>query len=70
MKELKMDERFEELKKALFDWGNDYIEEFLGYYEDVAGMKRDEIEDLMNEAYEQMPDVERYIRKVLQEIFD
>lgn len=65
-----MDERFEELKKALFDWGNDYIEEFLGYYEDVAGMKRDEIEDLMNEAYEQMPDVERYIRKVLQEIFD
>lgn len=62
-----MDERFEELKKALFDWGNDYIEEFLGYYEDVAGMKRDEIEDLMNEAYEQMSKdtLEKFYKKFL-----
>ena len=25
-----MDKRFEELKRELFDWGYDYIEEFLG----------------------------------------
>lgn len=53
-----MDKRFEELKKALFDWGNDYIEEFLGYSEDVAGMSRSEIEELMDDTYSQMPDEE------------
>ena len=26
-----MDKRFEELKEALFSWGMDYIEEFLGF---------------------------------------
>ena len=30
-----MDERFEELKRELFDWGSDYIEEFLGFEEVV-----------------------------------
>lgn len=62
-----MDKRFEELKKALFDWGNDYIEEFLGYSEDVAGMEKDEIEDLMNETYDQMPEeeLEEFYKKFL-----
>ena len=32
-----MDERFERLKSALFDWGLDYIEEFLGYEADYSG---------------------------------
>ena len=31
------DERkYEELKKELFIWGNDYIEEFLGYPGDLV----------------------------------
>lgn len=62
-----MDKRFEELKKALFDWGNDYIEEFLGYSEEVAGMEKDEIEDLMNETYDQMPEeeLEEFYKKFL-----
>lgn len=62
-----MDERFEGLKKSLFDWGDDYIEEFLGYSEDVGEMGRDEIEDLMNEAYEQMPEeeLEKFYKKFL-----
>ena len=30
-----MDERFEELKRELFDWGSDHIEEFLGFEEVV-----------------------------------
>lgn len=62
-----MDKRFKELKKALFSWGNDYIEEFLGYSEDVNGMERDEIEDLINETYEQMPEeeLEEFYKKFL-----
>lgn len=56
--------RFEKLKKALFDWGDDYIEEFLGYSEDVNGMSRNEIEELMDDAYDQMEEEE------LQEFYD
>lgn len=29
--DIMQDKRFAELKAALFDWGRDYIEEFLGY---------------------------------------
>ena len=50
--------RFEELKESLFSWGNDYIEEFLGYSEDIEGMSRSEIEKLMDNTYEQMPNDE------------
>lgn len=59
------DERkYEELKRELFIWGNDYIEEFLGYSDDVYGLSKDEIENLMDEAYAQMPD------DVLEEFFE
>lgn len=61
------DERkYEELKRELFIWGNDYIEEFLGYPEDLvlADYSKDEIENLMDETYAQMPD------DVLEEFFE
>ncbi len=48
--------RYEELKKALFMAGNDYIEEFLGFSDDVYDKNKDEIERLMDETYDQMPD--------------
>lgn len=48
--------RYAELKKYLFSYGNDYIEEFLGYSDDVTGKSRKEIEELMDETYAQMPD--------------
>lgn len=51
------DVRFENLKKSLFDWGRDYIEEFLGY-EYSSDLDDEEIEELMNEVYEQMPEEE------------
>ena len=55
-----MDEenKFKELKKGLFMAGDAYIEEFLGFTEDIKGMTREEKEMLMNEAYAQMPDEE------------
>ena len=59
------DERkYEELKRELFMWGNDYIEEFLGYSDDVDGLSKDAIEKLMDETYAQMPD------DVLEEFFE
>lgn len=59
------DERkYKELKRELFIWGNDYIEEFLGYSDDVDRLSKDEIENLMDEAYAQMPD------DVLEEFFE
>ncbi len=59
-----MDRRFDQLKKALFDWGTDYIEEFIGYGM-TCGKEKDEIEELMNEAYDQMPDdiLEEFYKK-------
>ena len=58
------DKKYEELKRELFNWGNDYIEEFLGYAEDLSGRSKDEIENLMDETYAQMPD------DVLEEFFE
>lgn len=52
-----MDKRFEELKRELFNWGTDYIEEFLGYEIDYDWSK-DTIDNAMDEAYEQMPEEE------------
>ncbi len=50
-----MGKRFKELKEALFEWGQDYIEEFVGFEIDFHENKS-VIEDYMNEAYEQMPE--------------
>ena len=61
------DERkYEKLKKELFICGNDYIEEFLGYPADLVltDYSKDEIENLMDETYAQMPD------DVLEEFFE
>ena len=52
-----MDKRFEELKRELFDWGYDYIEEFLGFEYDFDWDK-DTIDNAMDEVYEQMPEEE------------
>lgn len=52
-----MDSRFKELKSALFDWGIDYIEEFLGFEIDPDWGK-DMIDNAMDEVYEQMPEEE------------
>lgn len=56
--------RYEKLKEALFDWGDDYIEEFLGYSVDVSGKDKSDIEELMDEAHDQMDEAE------LQEFYD
>ena len=54
-----MDKRFEDLKKAIFNMGHtDYIEDFLGYEIDSTDYSKDELDNLMDEAYEQMPDEE------------
>ena len=52
-----MDKRFEELKTALFNWGTDYIEEFLGFEID-SDWEKDTIDNAMDEVYEQMPEEE------------
>ena len=52
-----MDKRFEELKSELFNWGTDYIEEFLGFEID-SDWGKDTIDNAMNEVYEQMPEEE------------
>ncbi|WP_418434116.1 hypothetical protein [Anaerotignum lactatifermentans] len=52
-----MDKRFEELKEALFSWGMDYIEEFLGFEID-NDWEKDSIENAMDEIYEQIPEEE------------
>lgn len=52
-----MDKRFEELKKALFDWGWDHIEEFLGFEVD-SNWDKDTIDNLMDEVYQQTPEEE------------
>ena len=58
--------KFEELKKELFNWGRDYIEEFLGYEYDYD-LSKDEIDCLMDEVYEQMPaeTIEEFYEKFL-----
>ena len=52
-----MDKRFEKLKRELFNWGRDYIEEFLGFEIDYD-WDEDAIDNAMDEIYEQMPDEE------------
>lgn len=52
-----LDKRFEELKSALFIWGRDYIEEFLGFEYDLDWDK-DTIDNAMDEVYEQMSEEE------------
>ena len=54
-----MDKRFEDLKKAIFNMGHtDYIEEFLGYEISSTDYSKDELDNLMDEVYQQMPDEE------------
>lgn len=54
-----MNTRFEELKKAIFNMGHsDYIEEFFHYQIDADDYSRCELEKMMDEAYQQMPDEE------------
>ena len=50
------DERYEKLKEAILSWGDAYVEEFIGYTDDVKGMSREEKFELMDDAYSQMPD--------------
>ena len=45
--------RFEKLKSALFNWGSDYIEEFLGFEYD-PDWDKDTIDNAMDEVYQQM----------------
>ena len=52
-----MDKRFEELKKELFNWGHDYIEEFLGFEID-SDLEKDTVDNLMDEAHENMTEEE------------
>lgn len=52
-----MDKRFEELKSELFMWGQDRIEEFLGY-EINPDWDKDTIDNAMDETYMQMPEEE------------
>lgn len=56
--------RFEKLKSALFDWGSDYIEEFLGFEYD-ANWDKDTIDNAMDEVYQQMDDedLEKFYEK-------
>ena len=49
--------RFEKLKKELFNYGTDYIEEFLGYEID-SDWEKDVVDNLMDEVYKQMPEEE------------
>lgn len=58
-----MDDRFERLKSELFNWGLDYIEEFLGFEAD--GWDKDVLDGLLDEAYVQMPEdiLEEFYRK-------
>lgn len=52
-----MDKKFEELKSELFMWGQDCIEEFLGYEID-PNWDKDTIDNALDEAYVQMPEEE------------
>ena len=52
-----MDKRFEELKSELFMWGQDHIEEFLGY-EINSDWDKDTIDNALDKAYIQMPEEE------------
>lgn len=56
--------RFEKLKSALFNWGNDYIEEFLGFEYD-PDWDKDTIDNAMDEVYQQMDaeDLEKFYEK-------
>ena len=60
------DRRFEELKAALFDWGRDYIEEFLGY-EYPNGEDPGVTESRMDAAREDMDEetLEDFFRRFL-----
>ena len=58
------EKRFEELKRELFMRGKDCIEEFLGFSDDISGLSKDEVENLMDETYAQMPG------DVLQEFYE
>lgn len=53
-----MDKRFEDFKKRVFNMGPDYVEEFLGYQVDAAEYSKDELDNLMDEVYQQMPEEE------------
>ena len=54
-----MDKRFEDLKKAIFNMGHaDYIEEFLGYEISSTDYSKDELDNLMDEAYQQKSEEE------------
>ena len=57
--------RYRELKDSLFDWGAAYIEEFIGYSQNVGGLSHDEVEYLMDCAYAEMTEeqVEEFYKK-------
>lgn len=61
-----MDKKFEKLKTALFNWGTDYIEEFLGF-EINSDWEKDTIDNAMDEVYQQMPEeeLEEFYQKFL-----
>lgn len=61
------DGKYEQLKRELFMLGNSYIEEFLGFSDDITGLSKDAIEKLMDETYAQMPDdvLEEFYEKYL-----
>lgn len=54
--------KFESLKRALFNWGLDYIEEFLCMEAD--GYSKDELDELMDNRYEEISEED------LQEFYD
>lgn len=56
--------RFEKLKSELFNWGSDYIEEFLGFEYD-SDWDKDAIDNAMDEVYQQMDaeDLEKFYEK-------
>ena len=59
------DGKFQRLKIELFNWGLDYIEEFLGF--DAYGYSKDELNKLMDEVYMQIPEetLEEFYEKFL-----
>ena len=52
------DTKFERLKTALFMAGKEAIESFLGFSDNIDGLSKDAIENLMDQTYPQMPDYE------------
>lgn len=50
--------KYERLKTALFVAGKEAIESFIGFLDEIDGLPKDAIENLMDQTYPQMPDYE------------